>query len=221
MRAVANPCACCRECEILKQKDPDGARCHEKGPDQYRPARSGQKVLRQNGYASSRPARWPPRPTCRSARFIITSAQAGTGACAVRYFNAQYWDRQDAMFDDPELTLSEKWDPRMRLSRRGHRVRLCAHPPGTDRSKLGRRARRQGRSERAHGMGHTRHGHGARCRAAVRRPGPVHPGRARRAGRQRLHRRRKPLSARLRGQACAGSAGTAPGRRPDTLAEGA
>src|SRR5258708_31808241 len=69
------------------------------------------KVLRKNGYAklSTRQVAAAANVPLSQIHYHFGSKQ-GLALALFEYFNAQLFDRQDAMFDDPELTLSAKWD---------------------------------------------------------------------------------------------------------------
>src|SRR5437667_7573339 len=72
---------------------------------------AAKKVLRQNGYAklSTRQVAAAANVPLSQIHYHFGSKQ-GLVLALFEYFNAQLLDRQDAMFDDPKLTLSEKWD---------------------------------------------------------------------------------------------------------------
>jgi AcrR family transcriptional regulator len=72
---------------------------------------AAKKVLRQNGYAklSTRQVAAAANVPLSQIHYHFGSKQ-GLVLALFEYLNAQLLDRQDAMFDDPKLTLSEKWD---------------------------------------------------------------------------------------------------------------
>jgi AcrR family transcriptional regulator len=72
---------------------------------------AAKKVLRQKGYAklSTRQVAAAAKVPLSQIHYHFGSKQ-GLVLALFEYLNAQLLDRQDAMFDDPKLTLSEKWD---------------------------------------------------------------------------------------------------------------
>src|ERR1700761_5452891 len=72
---------------------------------------AAKKVLRQNGYAklSTRQVAAAAKVPLSQIHYHFGSKQ-GLVLALFEYLNAQLLDRQDTMFDDPKLTLSEKWD---------------------------------------------------------------------------------------------------------------
>ena len=72
---------------------------------------AAKKVLRQNGYAklSTRQVAAAANVPLSQIHYHFGSKQ-GMVLALFEYLNAQLLNRQDAMFEDPKLTLSEKWD---------------------------------------------------------------------------------------------------------------
>src|SRR5258705_2646291 len=72
---------------------------------------AAKKALRQSGYAglSTRDVAAAAGVPLSQIHYHFGSKQ-GLVLALFEYLNAQLLDRQDAMFDDPKLTLSEKWD---------------------------------------------------------------------------------------------------------------
>src|SRR5258708_24421080 len=83
----------------------------KKGRTSIERLEAAKKVLRKNGYAklSTRQVAAAAKVPLSQIHYHFGSKQ-GLVLALFEYLNAQLLDRQDAMFDDPGLTLSEKWD---------------------------------------------------------------------------------------------------------------
>ena len=175
---------------------------------------AAKKVLRQNGYAglSTRDVAAAAGVPLSQIHYHFGSKQ-GLVMALFEYLNAQLLDRQNALFGDTALSFVAALGPRLRISRRRHRLGLRARPAGTHGRELGRRRGRQGDPCQPHGMDRSHRRRGARGRAAPGQPGPAHARGGGRTRRQLLHRRRKPLPARPRKARLAGTPGAAADRR--------
>src|SRR6185437_14618134 len=83
----------------------------EKSENSIELLEAAKEVLRRNGYAklSTREVAATANVPLSQIHYHFGSKQ-GLVLALFEYLNAQLLDRQDAMFDDPEMTLSEKWD---------------------------------------------------------------------------------------------------------------
>ena len=175
---------------------------------------AAKKVLRQNGYSglSTRDVAAAAGVPLSQIHYHFGSKQ-GMVLALFEYLNAQLLDRQNALFGDPTLKLSEQWD------------RACDYLDDDIASGYVRVLQELiaaswadaevAKVVRAGLMGWFDLIVGARAqgRARARRAGPVLARGGRRPHRQRVHRRGKPLSARCREERRARAPGAAARRR--------
>ena len=137
---------------------------------------AAKKVLRQNGYSglSTREVAAAAGVPLSQIHYHFGSKQ-GLVLALFEYLNAQLLDRQNALFARPDAQALAAMGPRLRLSRRGHRLGLRARAAGADRRELGRHGGRQGGPRRPDGLG--RSASSSVARKAERQlggAGPVH-----------------------------------------------
>ena len=134
---------------------------------------AAKKVLRQNGYSglSTRDVAAAAGVPLSQIHYHFGSKQ-GMVLALFEYLNAQLLDRQNALFGDTTLKLSEQWDRACQYLdddiASGY-VRVLQ----ADRGELGRCRGGQGRASRHHGVGRSHSGSGAKGRAGAWRPRPT------------------------------------------------